>query len=217
MQPTTPEALLEQLRWRYAVKKFDPARSVPEKTWAAIEQATILAPSSFGLQPFRMVVITDPAVKAKLPALSWNQGQPRDCSHMVVFAARTGVDKSDVDAYISRISKVRGVPVDHPDLTTFSATMVNTINGFTPDAANVWCSRQCYIALGFLLSACAALRVDACPMEGIQRDGFDALLGLPARGYRTTVAAAVGYRAPDDWLAPLPKVRMDAAEMVTRM
>jgi nitroreductase len=210
----TPESLLTQLHWRYAVKKFDPSRTVPEHTWSALQQATILAPSSYGLQPFRMVVITDPAVKAKLTAISWNQGQPRDCSHMVVFAARTGIAKADIDTYIARIAHVRGLPTTHPDLVSFAGMMMGTVDSLPREAADAWCARQCYIALGFLLSACAALGVDACPMEGIQHADYDALLDLPAKGYKTTVAAAVGYRAVDDWLAPMKKVRFDARDLV---
>ncbi len=212
-----PDTLLAQLRWRYAVKKFDPARTITDETWSALEQAAILAPSSFGLQPWRLVVITDPAVKAKLPAVSWNQSQPRDCSHMAVFAARTGINKSDVDRYITRIADVRGLPITHPDLTNFHATMMATINSLPQETADQWCARQCYIALGFLLSACAALAVDACPMEGIKHDEYDTILGLKQRGYHTIVAAAVGYRSADDWLAPLPKVRFATEDIVIRV
>jgi nitroreductase len=217
MTTIAPESLLTQLKWRYAVKKFDPARKVPEATWAALQQATILAPSSFGLQPLRVVVITDQAVKAKLTAASWNQGQPRDCSHMVVFASRVGISKADVDTYIERIARVRGLPTTHPDLVTFAGTMVGTINSLSREAADAWCARQSYISLGFLLASCAALGVDACPMEGIQHKEYDAILGLNQLGYHTTVAAAVGYRASDDWLAPLPKVRTDTKDIVIRV
>lgn len=215
MPPIPAESLLAQLKWRYAVKKFDPARTVPEATWNALQQATILAPSSYGLQPLRMVVVTDAAVKAKLSAAAWNQSQPRDCSHMVVFAARVGIDKGDVDAYMQRIARTRGMAVTHPDLVTFAGQIMGTVNSLPREAADAWCARQCYIALGFLLSACAALGVDACPMEGIVHDRFDAILNV--KGYRTTVACAVGYRASDDWLAPLPKVRTEAGEMVIRV
>ena len=217
MPAIDPLALLAQLRWRYAVKKFDPSRRIPEATWAAIEQAAILAPSSYGIQPWKFVVITDPAVKATLPGASWGQAQPRDCSHMVVIAARTGIGKGDIDRYIARIAQVRGMPVDHPDLVTFAGEMMGTVNSLSREAADVWCARQCYIALGFLLSACAALGVDACPMEGIQHAEYDRLLGLEGTGYRAAVGAAVGYRAADDWLAPMAKVRFEASDVVVRM
>ncbi len=217
MPTIAPDALLTQLRWRYAVKKFDPTRTVPEATWNALQQATILAPSSYGLQPWRMVVVTDPGVKTRLSAASWDQTQPRDCSHMVVFAARTGINKSDVDAYLARIARARNVAMTDPDLATFGGQMMGTIQSLSREAADAWCARQCYIALGFLLSACAAFGVDACPMEGIVHDKYDGILDLPTRGYKATVAAAVGYRATDDWLAPLAKVRTDPAEIVIRV
>lgn len=110
MPHTTPDALLAQLRWRYAVAKFDPTRTIPDELWSTLEQAAILAPSSFGLQPWKLVVVTDAAVKARLTALSWNQPQPRDCSHMAVFAARTGINQADVDRCIARTAHVRGLP-----------------------------------------------------------------------------------------------------------
>jgi nitroreductase len=210
-----PSGLVERLEWRYAVKKFDPSRTIDGATWATLERSLVLTPSSYGLQPWKFVVITDPAVKAKLPAISWNQGQPRDCSHMVVLASRIGIQVGDVDRYVQRIASVRGVP--EASLADYRAMMVGTVTRTPPDKLDEWCARQCYIALGFLLSACAVVGVDACPMEGILHEKYDELLGLPGKGFRTVVGCAVGYRAADDWLAGLKKVRAEAGDVIVRV
>jgi nitroreductase len=217
MPPTTAENVLTQLQWRYAVKKFDSTRKIPDATWGTIEKAMTLAPSSYGLQPWKFVVLTDAGVKAKLPGISWNQNQGKDCSHYVVLASRMGINPDDVKRYVQRICAVRSVPADHADLKSFEGMMLGTVNTLSREAANEWCARQCYIALGFLLSACAMLGVDACPMEGIEKEKFDDLLGLKKLGFATQVGAAVGYRASDDWLAPMPKVRYESKDVVLRI
>ena len=112
MPPVTPETVVEQFEWRYATKKFDPARTIPPATWAALEQALVLTPSSYGLQPWKFFVVTDPAVKAQLPAHSWGQRQPQDCSHMVVLAIKANVGETDIDRYVARVSEVRGQSVE---------------------------------------------------------------------------------------------------------
>lgn len=209
------EALLRQLSWRYAVKKFDAARKIPADTWAVLERSLILSPSSYGLQPWRFVVITDPAVKAKLPAISWNQGQPRDCSHMVVLAARKGIAPADVEKYVQLIATTRGTAPE--TLNDYKNMMLGTVTKTPPEQLDQWTRHQCYIALGFLMSAAALLEVDACPMEGIVHAEYDKLLNLPASGYTATVGCALGYRAADDWLAGLKKVRYDASELIIRV
>lgn len=208
------ESLVAQLQWRYAVKKFDPARKIPEGTWHALEHALMLSPSSYGLQPWRFVVVTDPAIKERLPAISWNQTQPRDCSHLVVFAARRGINAADVERFVNLIVRERAVPADA--LADYKAVMLGTIGSTPPEKLDEWSARQVYIALGVFLTSAAMLGVDACPMEGIQAAAYDTLLGLESTGYRTIVCAAAGYRAPDDWLAPLKKVRFPSEELVLR-
>jgi nitroreductase len=215
MSTLSPESLVERLSWRYAVKKFDAARRIPDATFAALEQSLILSPSSYGLQPWRFVVITDPAVKAKLPPISWNQSQPRDCSHMVVIAGRKTITPADVEAYTQRIAQVRGVKPEV--LADYKAMMMGTVTKTPADKLDDWCARQCYIALGFLMSAAAVLGVDACPMEGIVHAEYDKLLGLPEKGYASVVGCALGYRAGDDWLASMKKVRDEAGKLVIRV
>lgn len=217
MTPPIPtETLLAQLQWRYATKAFDPARKISDADWAALEQALVLTPSSYGTQPYRFIVITDAATRAKLVPLSWNQRQPADCSHYVVFAAREKNTEADVDPYLARIAEVRGVPVESQ--AGFKRMLLGDIvNGPRGQASLEWATRQAYIALGSFMTATALLGIDACPMEGIDPAGYDEVLGLPALGYRTVVACAAGYRATGDKYATLAKVRFPASELIVRV
>ena len=104
------EQLVSQLNWRYATKQFDPQRKISPEDWAALEEALVLSPSSFGLQPWRFIVVTDPATKERLVAASWGQRQPADCSHLVVFAIKKDINERDLDVYVDRITEVRGTP-----------------------------------------------------------------------------------------------------------
>jgi nitroreductase len=214
MASVTPDTVLTQLQWRYATKKFDPARTIPPETWAALEQALVLTPSSFGLQPWRFYVITDSALKAKLPALSWNQKQPQDCSHMVVLAIRANLGESDIDRHLQRITEVRGQTLE--SLAGFKRSMMGSLTN-PPFDINEWATRQVYIALGQFMTAAAMLGVDTCPMEGIDPEKYDEALGLAAQGYRTVVGCAAGYRAADDKLAQTPKVRFKIDDVIQRI
>lgn len=212
----TTQALLAQLNWRYATKSFDPAKQIADADWAALEQALVLSPSSYGMQPYRFVVITDAATKDALVPLSWNQRQPADCSHYVVFAAREKNTEADVDRYLAHTVSVRGGSVDA--LAGFKKMLMSDIvNGPRGQQALAWATCQAYIALGNFMTSAAVLGIDTCPMEGINPAKYDEVLGLPVRGYRTVVACAAGYRADGDKYAALPKVRMPADELVIRV
>jgi nitroreductase len=212
--PTT--TLLAQLRWRYATKKFDPAKKIAEADWAALEQTLILTPTSYGLQPIKFLVITDPGTRAQLVPASWNQKQPADCSHYVVFAARVKNTEADVDRYLARIAEVRGSSVEAQ--AGFKKMLVaDVVHGPRSQRALDWATNQAYIALGNFMTAAAVLGIDTCPMEGFEPDKYDALLGLPAQGYRAAVACAAGYRAADDKYAALAKVRLPAEELIHRI
>lgn len=216
MTVLTPEDLLTQLRWRYAVKKFDATRRVSETDWQALEEALVLTPSSFGLQPWRFYVITSQEIRDQLPAISWNQSQVRDASHVVVFAIRSPFTDEDVDRFVARTAEVRETPVEK--LAGFRNLMVKAIDQIArAGQIEAWATFQVYIALGNFMTAAAALGIDTCPMEGILPDRYDELLGLREAGYRTVVVATAGYRAPDDKYALLAKVRYPMDEMIVRL
>ncbi|MCS6970662.1 MAG: NAD(P)H-dependent oxidoreductase [Planctomycetota bacterium] len=213
---TIPAATLEAaLAWRYATKAFDAERRIPDDLWAALERTLVATPSSWGLQPWRFVVVTDPALKQQLRPLSWNQPQVTDCSHLVVFAARSAITEQDLDRLIGATAAARGLRPEA--LATYRQMMhADLIAGPRAAIAHEWAIRQCYIALGQFMLACALLGVDACPMEGIDPPAYDRVLGLEGSGYRTAVACAAGYRAASDKYAGLPKVRYPRSEVVIR-
>jgi nitroreductase len=210
MSAVPAETALAQLKWRYATKKFDPGRRIAADVWAVLEQALVLTPSSYGLQPWKFFVVTDPAAKAKLPSISWGQTQPQDCSHMVVLAIKKGLAAADVDRYISRISEVREQKIEA--LGGFRKMMLGTLtSGMDVDE---WAARQVYIALGQFMAVAAVLGVDTCPMEGIEPAKYDEVLGIAAQGYHTVVACPAGYRSPADKAAATPKVRFKTEDVV---
>lgn len=211
---TSPDQLIATLQWRYATKLFDPARQIPESVMAALEKSLVLAPSSFGLQPWRFLIVRDRAVREKLRAAAWNQPQVTDASAFVVIATRTEVTPADVDKLIGAMVSTTGASA--AALEGYRQMMLGFIATPGLDTA-AWSQRQGYVALGFLLLSAAMLGVDACPMEGFDPAAFDDILGLRGSGYRSTVTAALGYRSPDDKNATRPKVRFPAGELVHRI
>jgi nitroreductase len=206
------DALLRQLGWRYATKKYDPAKKISPEDWATLEQALVLTPSSYGLQPWKFFVIRDPAVREQLVAASWGQRQIADASHLVVFAVRKGLTAQDVNQYIGRIAEVRSAPV--ASLEGFRKMLLGAIEGRTPEQVQQWSARQVYIALGNFLTSAAVLGIDATPMEGLEPAKYDQILGLVDKGYTALFAAAAGYRAEDDAYANLAKVRYEVGDVI---
>jgi nitroreductase len=208
--------LIDQLNWRYATKQFDSTRKINAQDWATLEEALLLTPSSGGLQPWKFIVVTDPAVRAKLTPASYGQAQIQDASHLVVFAARTGFSEADVDAHIKHVAEIRGAPIEA--LAPLRAMLVGGIvQSQDENARNAWARNQTYIALGNLLTSAALLGIDACPMEGFDRAQYDEILGLKAKGLATAVIATLGYRAPADKYADAPKVRFPHEQVFVRV
>jgi nitroreductase len=211
----SPDKLLASLRWRYATKKFNSARKISAATWDAIEESLVLTPSSFGLQPWKFLVVENSGLRANLAVESWNQPQVTEASHYVVLTARTDLNAADIDAWMTRLSELRG---SGPEAV---APLKGLIEGFAQamshEARHAWNIRQAYIALGQLMAAAALLGIDACPMEGISATGYDQILGLEGSGYVTVVACALGYRAEDDKYATLPKARFDRSQVISHL
>lgn len=213
--PTSPNELLTQLRWRYATKRFDATRTIPADTWSALEQALLLAPSSFGLQPWKFVVVTTPALRQQLRAASWGQAQVTDASHYVVFAGLRTTTEADVDRFLQCQSQVRGTPLD--SMAGYRKVLVDFLaKGWASKDLAAWNARQGYIALGQLMTAAAMLGVDTCPMEGIDMAAYDRILGLDGSRYTTLCGCAAGYRASDDKYATAAKVRFPLDEVIER-
>lgn len=214
MTTLSPAALVQQLQWRYATKQFDPQRKLPAEVWSALEQSLILTPSSYGMQPWKFLILSqDAALRERLVACSWGQRQVADSSHYVVLAVRTEVTSTDVDTYMDRIAEVR-----QTDKSAFEPLQKMIEGGIVKRLSATqqqeWASRQAYIALGNLMTSAALLGVDTCPMEGIDPVKYDEILGLQGSGYATCVGCAVGYRAETDKYAQLPKVRYTAQQVI---
>ncbi|MDA0766693.1 MAG: NAD(P)H-dependent oxidoreductase [Verrucomicrobia bacterium] len=212
MAAISAQDLLAQLQWRYATKEFDPAASIPADTWDALEQSLVLTPSSFGLQPWKFLVLTDPAKKEALLAHSWNQRQVVDCSHFVVFAAPSAIGNDTVQSWIDCLASSRDVPAE--SLHGYQRVMEGFLNQLDEQQRLAWAHRQIYIALGQLMTSAALLGVDACPMEGIVPAEYDRVLALSSRNLTTSVACALGYRADHDKHALLPKARFHRSEVI---
>jgi len=204
--------IVADLEWRYATKKFDATRKIDVGIWQKIEQSLILSPSSFGLQPWKFVVVTDQKKKEELARYSWAQNQPADCSHLVVICRVSNVDSNYIDHYLNTIAKTRGI--EATSLSAFKDMMVNSILKMDAGTQAAWTSAQCYIALGVLMSAAAALQVDSCPMEGFVKEDYDRILDLNSKGLHSVVVCPLGYRANDDKYASLKKVRFPASEVI---
>jgi nitroreductase len=204
---------LDQLHWRYATKKFNSERKIPEAAWKTLEQSLVLSPSSFGLQPWKFLVIRNPEIRQQLLPHSWGQTPVVDASHLVVFAIKNNIDDTDVDRHIQRMAQVQQTEPEN------LSGLGNMVKGFLdqppyPLDVNNWSARQVYIALGFFMTCAAMLEIDTLPMEGFAPAKYDEVLGLNNQGYSSVVLCAAGYRADDDKYATNPKVRYPTDEIV---
>lgn len=215
MNNQTPAQVLQRLQWRYAVKSFDTSKKIPDDAWQVLEQSLVLAPSSFGLQPWKFLVVEDGNLREQLRAASWNQSQVVEADRYVVFAALRTTTDHDVDRFMERTSEVRGTPVD--SMVGYRNVIADfLVSGWAAKDLFGWNARQAYIALGQFMTAAAVMGIDTCPMEGIDMNGYDELLGLKDTRYAALCACAVGYRAADDKYGEAPKVRYPLDEVIER-
>lgn len=205
--------LLGAMNWRYAVKVFAADRTIPAETWATLEEVLRLSPSSYGLQPWKFLVITDRALRAELRPFSWNQSQITDCSHLVVFLRKRTMSEPDLQRLLAHTAEVRNVPTE--SLTGYAELMRNDlVEGPRSQLISSWSANQAYLALGNLLTSAALLKVDTCPIEGFSPVDYDRILDLENTPYQSTVVCACGYRSANDRYANLAKVRYPAVEVI---
>ena len=209
--PLEGETLTGALRWRYATKQFDASKKLSDEQWSALQESLHLAASSFGLQPWKFIVVTDETKKAALVPDAWGQSQVADCSHLVVIAAKKTMTPEDVDTLLQATAQQRDMEAS--SLEGYRGMMVGTLSARTPEFIADWNARQCYVPLGSLLTAAALMQVDACPMEGLVPEKFDAQLGLTGSDYTSVVMCALGFRSEDDKYAHLAKVRYEAGDV----
>jgi nitroreductase len=207
------ETLQQALEWRYAAKKFDPTKKVSDKDWKTLESSLVMSPSSYGLQPWKFLVVQNPQLRQQLKEVSWGQSQVTDCSHYVVLTYKKKMDQDHIQKYINRMAEVRNIPVT--SLDGFKKVMIgDVVTGPRAEVIEWWAQRQTYIAMGFLMEAAALLKVDTCPMEGLDPLAYDKILKLEGTGWATIAAVAVGFRHEEDVLQKAKKVRFEKKDLV---
>jgi nitroreductase len=200
------------LNWRYATKKFDATKKISEAQMAKIEESLVLTPSSFGLQPWKFMIITNTELRKNLQAISWNQPQVVDCSHFVVFFAKNSMTEPDINRFIDSMVQTRGVPA--ANLEAYRQQMIGTLKNRSEAELKHWAKLQTYIALGQLMTVAALMEIDSCPMEGIDATKYDETLKVT--GYHASVACALGYRSSEDVFGNAKKVRFATDEIILR-
>ena len=207
-------SLLDSLKWRYAVKRMN-GNKIPEATLNIILEATKLAPSSFGLTPYNIIVVEDEATRKKLQPHFYNQPQVGESSALVIFATWNSITEKEGGEYMQEIAEERGVPVE--SLNDFASYINGSIKNLTAEQLQIWAAKQTYIALGFTLVAAASEEIDATPMEGFKPDAVDEALGLKELGLHSAVAVTLGYRdAANDYLSGAKKVRRASEKLIIK-
>ena len=208
--------LLQDLQWRYATKKMDPSKAVPQEKVDRIVEAVRLTASSSGLQPYEVFVVTNPELRAQIKPHAWNQAQVTDCSHLLVFAAWDNYTVERINHMFDLVNTVRGFK--NEGWEAYRQQILNTYPQRDAETNYQHAARQAYIGVGTALIAAAQEKVDSVPMEGFDPAKVDEILGLSARGLRSVVILPLGYRAGEgDWLQNLEKVRRPQDEFVTEL
>ncbi|MBL6449405.1 NAD(P)H-dependent oxidoreductase [Fulvivirga sp. 29W222] len=197
--------LIKDLEWRYATKKFDSSKKVSDADLETIKRAVQLSASSYGLQLYKVLIIEDMTLREKLKPASWGQSQITEASHLFVFCSYTYVHDNHINDYMKLHALSRKVSLD--TVQGYGNFIKEKIAEKSETERQEWMVRQTYLALGNLLSACAALKIDTCPMEGFEADKYNEILGLTEEGLHVSVIAPIGYRAADDKAQLISKTR----------
>lgn len=206
---------IEKLQWRYATKKFDSSKSLSEEKLNVLKQTFNLTATSYGLQPVKMVVVSNQEVKEKLVPLTYNQPQVRDASHVLILCIESKIDVGFIVDHFKRVEETRKTPREI--LNKFENNLVDVFTGWNQDQIREWMVNQLYLTLGALLTVCAVEKIDSCPMEGFQPEAYDKLLGLDNKGLESVIVLPVGYRDDSDFFLKLKKVRRGIDELVVKI
>ena len=202
---------IDNQKWRYATKKFDASKKVSASDLEILKEAIQLSSSSYGLQPYKVFIIDNPEIRAKIQPLAWNQSQITDASHVFVFANNTNFGTAEIDAYIQNLAQTRGIPVE--SVQGYADFMKMKINTLESDTKNNWTAKQTYLALANLLNAAAELKIDVTPMEGFEPEKVNELLGFNELGLNASLIATIGYRHEEDATQFYKKVRKSKEEL----
>lgn len=204
--------IIKKLEWRYATKDFDTNKKVSEDDMHTLLESARLAPSSYGLQPWKFVVVENPEIREKLKEAAWNQDQITNASHLVVLCRLMALDESHVEKHVNKTAELRAVSLE--ELSGYKNMMIGDIKNRTKEGLESWMAKQVYIALGFMLHTAAQMHIDTCPMEGFDPKKFDEILELEKLGVNSVVLCAIGYRKEGDKLAAATKARFHKEEVV---
>lgn len=207
--------LIDSLKSRYAVKKFDSSKKLTQEQLETVLEAARLTATSYGLQLMKLVVVEDEALRKELVACSFGQQQVADASHLLVLCREKELDLKHFEDYVNLVSKTRN---QNPDsLDGFKNMMVNSILTKSEEEQEIWLEKQVYIELGNLLTSCALLGIDSCPMEGFINEEYDKILDLPDRNLASVLVLPIGYKAEDDFNAKNAKVRRDSENFILKI
>lgn len=206
--------ILSKLNTRYATKVFDSTKKVSEADMEKLLEAIRLSASSYGLQPYKVLVVEDPKIRAELRKFAWDQPQITDASALLVFAVNNETNKKSVDDFINLIAQTRNLSKE--SLGGYNDMMTGSLQNLNKEQVETWVSKQAYIALGFGLVSAAVLGIDTCPMEGFSPDDFDRILNLNKLGLKSKVIMSVGYRSGEDKYQHLAKVRRKKEDLFVR-
>ena len=204
--------ILDALEWRYAVKKFDDKASLTEQQILEVKKVFNLSASSYGLQPYKMIVVQNPEIKEKLVPASFGQQQISQSAAILVFAVRTDFGMDYIDQFFKDMSTKRQIPLEN--LEGYKNFMKGSFANKSEDEISSWATKQVYLTMGHMLASLAALQIDACPMEGLDPQAYDKILDLDAKQLKTIIAMPIGVRAPDDASATALKVRKDLSDII---
>ena len=202
---------IKNANWRYATKKFDTTKKISKQDLETLKEAIRLSASSFGLQPYRVLIIENPELRAKLKPAAWGQSQIVDASQLIVFANITNFGETEIDVSVANTTKTRGLPTDA--LKGYGDFMKSKIVALPEDVRNTWASKQTYLALGNLMNAASELKIDVTPMEGFEPAKVNEILGLGKLGLNATLLATIGYRHEEDATQHYSKVRKSNEEL----
>ena len=203
---------IENLEWRYAVKKFDENKLVPQNKIDLLKEAFNLTATSYGLQPIKLVILHNKEIQKSLVEHSWGQQQVAQASHVLILCVETNLNESDVERYFKKVKAVRNTPDEI--INPFKDYLKETITNKSKDDLYTWSKNQAYLALGNLLTVCANEKIDSCPMEGFIPKKYDDVLGLASKNLASVLVLPVGYRAEDDFMKEQKKVRKNLEEIV---
>ena len=204
--------IIKALKWRYAAKKFDSSRVIPSDIIEVIKESFNLTASSYGLQPVKLLLVSNKSILQELVPLSSNQKQVGQASHLCVFCVDTNIDEAYIRSYFENIKSTRNTP--DAVLSSFRDSIISSFGSKSTDEIYNWGAKQAYLALGNMLTVCATQEIDACPMEGFDPVAYDAFFKLKEKGLRSALVMPIGYRAKDDMFADMKKVRKDLTDSI---